>query len=71
MLRHIVIIKIGVLMAVKVDSGKCLRCGGCVAVCPHIALDLKEHGIVCEAKKCIDCGICVNFCPVEALAINK
>jgi len=58
-------------MAVVADKNKCLRCGGCVAVCPKLALDLTEHGIVCDPEKCIDCGICVKFCPVEALSLKK
>lgn len=58
-------------MAVKADKEKCLRCGGCVSVCPQMALDLQEHGIVCDSEKCVDCGICVKFCPVEALSLRK
>ncbi|MCK4335375.1 MAG: 4Fe-4S binding protein, partial [Candidatus Aenigmarchaeota archaeon] len=27
-------------MVVTADKEKCLRCGGCVAVCPKLALDL-------------------------------
>ena len=55
-------------MAVKADKDKCLRCGGCVGVCPTLALDLTEHGLSCDAKKCIDCGKCIQFCPVQALS---
>lgn len=58
-------------MVVTVDKEKCLRCGGCVAVCPKLALDLTEHGIACDPEKCIDCEICVKFCPVEALSLKK
>lgn len=58
-------------MVVTADKEKCLRCGGCVAVCPKLALDLTEHGIACDPEKCINCGICVKFCPVEALSLKK
>ncbi len=58
-------------MTVVSDKNKCLRCGGCVGVCPKLALDLTEHGILCDPKKCIDCEICVKFCPVEALSLKK
>ncbi|MEM5798408.1 MAG: 4Fe-4S binding protein [Candidatus Aenigmatarchaeota archaeon] len=51
------------------DKGKCLRCGGCVAVCPVLAIHLTEHGIEIDSKKCIKCGKCVAFCPVGALKI--
>ncbi len=58
-------------MAVIADKSKCLRCGGCVAVCPKLALNLTEHGIVCDPEKCVNCDICVKFCPVEALSLKK
>jgi Fe-S-cluster-containing hydrogenase component 2 len=54
-------------MVVSADKDKCLRCGGCVSVCPKNALNLSEHGIICDPKLCITCKICVNFCPVAAL----
>jgi ferredoxin len=57
-------------MVVTADKDKCLRCGGCVGVCPVAALYLSEHGIVCN-EKCTNCTICVQFCPVGALSITK
>jgi len=53
-----------------VNRDKCARCGGCVSVCPVMALDLTEHGLECDSK-CIDCGTCVKFCPVHALSLKK
>ncbi len=51
---------------IETDKNLCLRCGGCVAVCPVAALKLTEHGIECS-EKCINCKACVNFCPVAAM----
>jgi len=45
---------------------RCLRCGGCVGVCPLSALSLGEHGIACS-DKCNNCKICLNFCPMGAI----
>ena len=53
---------------IEADRKKCLRCSGCVGVCPKSALTLKENGIVCD-ERCNNCGICVSFCPVGALSL--
>jgi ferredoxin len=50
-------------------DGKCLRCGGCVSVCPADALTLAESGITCS-EKCTNCSICVRFCPMNAISIE-
>jgi len=53
---------------IKVDTNKCLYCGGCVSVCPTGALELKETKIIWNKDKCINCGACTKFCPVGALS---
>jgi ferredoxin len=55
---------------IMTDRKLCLRCSGCVAVCPQAALTLREHGIECDHDKCVRCSICVKFCPVQALALE-
>jgi ferredoxin len=54
---------------IKTD-GKCLRCGGCVSICPVDALTLTGSGISCS-DKCTSCSICVRFCPVEAIHMDR
>jgi ferredoxin len=54
---------------IEINKEKCLRCGGCVAVCPKSALTLTEHGLLVDSR-CINCGKCVAFCPVQALRIK-
>ena len=56
---------------IESDKSLCLRCGGCVAVCPFDALNLTEHGIECDGEKCTDCRTCTNFCPVKALRLKE
>ncbi|MFH1105873.1 MAG: 4Fe-4S binding protein [Candidatus Aenigmatarchaeota archaeon] len=59
-------------MTVIVDKKKCLSCGGCVGVCPKLALELKNGlEVVCDPEKCINCALCVKFCPVGALKLLK
>jgi ferredoxin len=55
---------------IESDRRLCLRCSGCVGVCPASALTLREHGIECS-EACIRCGICVRFCPVQALSLRE
>lgn len=52
------------------NKEKCLRCGGCVGVCPKAALGLKESGLLVDVQKCVNCGICASFCPVRALKLE-
>ncbi len=58
-------------MAWKIDRDKCLRCGACVSVCPELALELKEDGIVIDSRKCTLCGICGKVCPAKAIEVKK
>ncbi|RLF61686.1 MAG: ferredoxin [Thermoplasmata archaeon] len=55
----------------KIDREKCLKCGACVSVCPVLALELKEKGIVNDKNKCTLCGICEKVCPVGAIKVDK
>ncbi len=54
-------------MSVKIDHEKCMHCGGCVSVCPVLAMELKEGKIEHLPEKCIDCGACIKVCPVGAI----
>lgn len=59
-------------MTVLVDDNKCISCGGCVAVCPTLALDMRGGvEIIVDNDKCIDCNLCVRFCPVAALELDE
>lgn len=58
-------------MSWKIENSKCLKCGACVSVCPELALELKETGIVNDPKKCTLCGICKKVCPVKAIEVEK
>ena len=57
-------------MAWSIESRKCIRCGGCVSVCPFGALELKEQ-ILHDGSLCTNCGICQNVCPVKAIKVEK
>lgn len=48
---------------VAIYPQKCMKCGGCVEVCPTGALD---ESFVRNCEKCIECYKCINECPVSA-----
>ena len=45
-----------------IETGLCVSCGTCVAVCPVSVIDL-EKGVPKLVGKCIECGICYGNCP--------
>jgi ferredoxin len=54
-----------------VDRSVCMSCGGCVGVCPFVALEL-ENGMKLNPllELCTGCGICERFCPVGAIKVG-
>ena len=54
----------------SIDNKKCLRCGGCVSVCPFAALELKEK-VSNDKELCTLCGTCEKACPVGAIKVEK
>ncbi|MBL7206595.1 MAG: 4Fe-4S binding protein [Candidatus Aenigmarchaeota archaeon] len=54
---------------IRINGKKCLKCAGCVGICPVNALTLKDE-IKCS-EDCTDCGICVDFCPVAAISLES
>jgi formate hydrogenlyase subunit 6/NADH:ubiquinone oxidoreductase subunit I len=60
------------------NHAKCIRCGGCVKICPAKALDFAsdahaESGkrIRIDYEKCIRCYCCHEVCPADAIRIMK
>jgi len=52
----------------KVDSKKCLACGGCISVCPQDAITWCANKAVVDDENCISCAICIRTCPVGAIS---
>ena len=55
----------------NIDRQLCAYCGGCVGVCPSMALLLDELTLIVEQELCNGCGNCVKLCPVGALSLSK
>jgi Fe-S-cluster-containing hydrogenase component 2 len=58
-------------VGVVVDKKLCISCGGCVSVCPVMALELKDRYPTCDFNKCVNCETCVKFCPAGALKLKE
>lgn len=51
---------------VKIDSEKCVGCGGCIDLCPSIAISMIDDIVTIDDQLCTECGICVKVCPMNA-----
>lgn len=60
-----------IYLKLRINRELCLRCGACVGVCPNLALELTEHGIVHNPEKCKYCKICEKACPVGAIKVQE
>lgn len=46
----------------------CTQCGGCLDVCPVLALKRDARGIVrLDKSRCVGCFMCVGYCLEEAM----
>jgi ferredoxin len=51
---------------VKINTDICLACGGCIDLCPTIAIRMIDDKVNVDTEKCVECKICVQVCPVNA-----
>ena len=51
---------------VKIDLEKCVGCGGCIDLCPSIAISMIDDLVTIDDQLCTECGICVKVCPMRA-----
>ncbi|MGB5156129.1 ATP-binding protein [Desulfobacterium sp. N47] len=58
-------------MMTVIDMKICIKCTGCIDICPESALFLGDDAAIkCNDEKCISCGDCADFCPVDAISIS-
>jgi electron transfer flavoprotein alpha subunit len=56
---------------IRIDDGKCVRCGECLPACPYGAISQAKGAVpVIDMAVCTLCGACVDICPVEAISIE-
>lgn len=56
------------LMAAKVDSGKCTGCEKCVNACPLEVIEMHD-GKAVVGDGCAECGACLDACPNGAISL--
>ena len=56
---------------VRVNTDECVVCGGCIDLCPEIALRMIDDLVSVDEEKCITCKICVKVCPVGAPFVTE
>ncbi len=53
---------------IKINTDICTACGGCIDLCPTIAISMINDQVVIDPETCTECKICVKVCPVNAPA---
>ena len=46
----------------KIEKEKCSGCGGCVNLCPAIAIYFRDDKAVIDMEICTECGTCIPIC---------
>lgn len=56
----------------ELDRERCVGCGLCVEVCPHLIFAMQEgRATVRERDRCMECGACALNCPVKAITVDS
>jgi Fe-S-cluster-containing hydrogenase component 2 len=51
---------------ITIDSAKCVGCGGCIDLCPEIAIAMIDNKASIDGETCNECKTCVKVCPLKA-----
>ena len=57
--------------ASRVNPDRCVRCGLCVAICPHGAITMTADGAVSDPAFCQACGLCAATCASHAVELDN
>ena len=56
---------------VRINEEKCTSCGGCIDLCPVIAISMIHDTVSVNAETCTECGTCIKVCPLKAPFITQ
>jgi NAD-dependent dihydropyrimidine dehydrogenase PreA subunit len=51
---------------IAISTEKCVSCGGCIDLCPAIAISMVDDVVTIDSETCTECKICVKVCPMRA-----
>ena len=51
---------------IRIDQDKCTGCGGCIDLCPVIAISMIDDRVLIDNDTCTECKICIKACPINA-----
>ena len=51
---------------ITINTEKCTGCGGCIDLCPSIAIGMIQDVVTIDPGICTECKICVKVCPMRA-----
>jgi MinD superfamily P-loop ATPase len=57
------------VVVAEIDTGVCVNCGRCAAVCIY---DAAQQGVLkhtVDEALCVGCGLCSELCPVTAISM--
>jgi NAD-dependent dihydropyrimidine dehydrogenase PreA subunit len=54
------------------DSGLCVNCEMCLAVCPHGVFEAGPRAVqLARPERCMECGACERNCPTGAVQVDS
>ncbi|OFY67426.1 MAG: hypothetical protein A2V64_08795 [Bacteroidetes bacterium RBG_13_43_22] len=56
------------ILRIKIDEGKCSKCGLCSVRCKSSCIDFLNHNI--DVSRCVNCFNCVSVCPDKAISYS-
>ncbi len=56
------------LFRIRIDEGKCTRCGRCALACKSSCIDFLGQDI--DLSRCVDCFNCIPSCPENAITYS-